>query len=40
MRWNRWYAIRSYLSSTLWTVPLIALVAEHFAIRIVFHLPG
>ena len=25
--WNRWYSIKSYLSSALWTVPLFALVA-------------
>ena len=39
MHWNRWYTIRSYLSSTLWTVPLIALVVENIAIRVVFRFP-
>lgn len=39
MNWNRWYAIRSYLSSALWIVPLIALVIENVVIRllIAFH---
>src|SRR4051812_32280153 len=36
MNWNRWYAIRSYLGSALWTVPLIALMLENIAIRLVF----
>jgi uncharacterized membrane protein len=35
MDWNRWYAARSYLRSTLWLVPLIALVVEQVAIRLV-----
>ncbi|MGF6966460.1 hypothetical protein OKW43_003488 [Paraburkholderia sp. WC7.3g] len=25
MDWNRWYSLRSYLRSSLWTVPLIAI---------------
>ena len=40
MHWNRQYAIRSYLSSALWTVPLIAVVAENVAVRIVFRHPA
>jgi uncharacterized membrane protein len=39
MNWNRWYVTKSYLSSALWTVPLIALVLENIAIRIVFERP-
>lgn len=35
MGWNRWYATRSYLRSTLWLVPLTALVLEQVAIRAV-----
>lgn len=35
LRWNRWYAARSYLRSTLWLMPLIALVLEQVAIRLV-----
>src|SRR5271157_421060 len=35
MDWNRWYAIRSYLRSTLWLVPLAALVLEQIAIHVV-----
>jgi uncharacterized membrane protein len=38
MIWNRWYAARSYLSSALWIVPLVALVLENVAIRLVFAL--
>ena len=38
MSWNRWYATKSYLSSALWTVPLIALVTENAMIRFVFGL--
>lgn len=26
MKWNRWYSLKSYVSSALWIVPLIALV--------------
>ena len=38
MRWNRWYTTKSYLSSALWIVPLIALVLENVIIRLVFWL--
>jgi uncharacterized membrane protein len=33
MGWNRRYAIVSYLCSSLWTVPLFALVVEQIGIR-------
>ena len=33
MGWNRWYAAKSYLRSSLWIVPLVALVIEQLAIR-------
>ena len=33
MGWNRRYAIVSYLRSSLWTVPLFALVAEQIGVR-------
>ncbi len=33
MGWNRRYAIVSYLRSSLWTVPLVALVVEQIGIR-------
>jgi uncharacterized membrane protein len=33
MPWNRWYAIRSYLRSSLWLVPLLALVVEQILLR-------
>src|SRR3954449_13547547 len=36
MNWNQRYAIKSYLSSALWTAPLIAGVLENIAIRVVF----
>jgi uncharacterized membrane protein len=35
MAWNRWYATRSYLRSTLWLVPLTALALEQVTIRLV-----
>jgi len=38
MQWNRWYATKSYLHSSLWVVPLIALVLENVAIRLLFAL--
>ena len=38
MKWNRWYALKSYLSSALWIVPLFALVAENIVIRLVYAL--
>jgi uncharacterized membrane protein len=38
MNWNRWYATKSYFRSALWIVPLIALVLENVAIRLVFGL--
>ena len=33
MGWNRRYAIVSYLRSSLWTVPLFALVVEQIGVR-------
>ena len=38
MSWNRWYATKSYFASSLWVVPLIALILENVAIRLVFGL--
>ena len=38
MTWSRWYATKSYLSSALWIVPLIALVLENVLIRVAFAL--
>ena len=38
MNWNRWYATKSYFNSALWVVPLIALILENVAIRLVFGL--
>lgn len=32
MRWNRWYTAKSYLLSTHWLSPMIALVASLFPI--------
>ena len=31
--WNRWYAFKSYLRSTIWTVPLFAILAEQATFR-------
>jgi uncharacterized membrane protein len=33
MGWNRWYVAKSYLRSSLWIVPLVAVVLEQLAIR-------
>jgi uncharacterized membrane protein len=38
MRWNQWYRLKSYFRSALWIVPLIALLLENVAIRLVFGL--
>jgi len=35
MRWDRWYTIKSYVRSALWTIPLIALVLEQITVRLV-----
>ena len=41
MTWNRWYALKSYLRSTIWTVPLFAILAEQATFRILMALtPG
>jgi len=34
MNWNRRYAIRSYLLSTIWTAPVVALVLEQATFRL------
>jgi uncharacterized membrane protein len=36
MRWNRRYAIKSYLLSTVWTAPVVALVLEQITFRIAY----
>jgi uncharacterized membrane protein len=38
MSWNRWYTTKSYFDSALWVVPLIAVILENVAIRLVFAL--
>jgi uncharacterized membrane protein len=38
MTWNRWYALRSYLKSSLWIVPFFALLLEQVIFRIVYTL--
>ena len=38
MSWNRRYALRSYLQSAIWIVPLIALVLEQISIRLAYAL--
>jgi uncharacterized membrane protein len=38
MAWNRWYTFRSYLKSSLWVVPVIALLLEQVIFRIVYAL--
>jgi uncharacterized membrane protein len=34
MTWNQWYAIRSYIRSSLWIVPFVALLLEQLALHI------
>jgi uncharacterized membrane protein len=34
MTWNRWYAVRSYVRSSLWVVPFIAMLLEQIALRV------
>ncbi|HTY70683.1 MAG TPA: DUF2254 domain-containing protein [Alphaproteobacteria bacterium] len=34
MSWSRWYAIKSYLLSTIWIAPVIALALEQLTFRI------
>jgi uncharacterized membrane protein len=34
MTWNRWYAIRSYIRSSLWVVPFIAVLLEQIALHV------
>jgi uncharacterized membrane protein len=36
MRWNQWYSLRSYVRSSLWIVPFIALLLYLVAIRLVY----
>lgn len=33
MAWNRWYRIRSYIGSSLWVIPFVALVLEQILLR-------
>ncbi len=40
MAWNRWYGIRSYIGSSLWVVPFIALVVEQIVLRGALALSG
>lgn len=34
MTWNRWYTVRSYVRSSLWIVPFLAILLEQIALRI------
>jgi uncharacterized membrane protein len=34
VNWSRWYAIRSYLRSAIWTAPVIALALEQATFRL------
>jgi uncharacterized membrane protein len=36
MHWNQWYSVRSYVRSSLWIVPFLALLLYLVAIRLVF----
>jgi len=32
--WNRWYTVRSYVRSSLWIVPFLAILLEQIALRV------
>lgn len=34
MTWNRWYAVRSYVRSSLWIVPFVAILLEQITLRV------
>ena len=38
MTWNKWYAFRSYVRSSLWIVPFIALLLEQVTFRVIYAL--
>jgi len=40
MHWHRWYRFTSYVRSSLWVVPFIAIVLENIAIRVIERLDG
>jgi uncharacterized membrane protein len=40
MAWNRWYRIRSYIGSSLWVIPFIALILEQVVLRGALALSG
>lgn len=40
MAWNRWYALKSYVGSSLWVIPFIALVFEQIILRGALTLSG
>ncbi len=33
MTWNQWYAVRSYVRSSLWIIPFVALLLEQLTLR-------
>lgn len=33
MTWNQWYALKSYVRSSLWIVPFVALLLEQLLMR-------
>ena len=33
MAWNQWYAVRSYIRSSLWLVPFVALLLEQLTLH-------
>jgi len=35
IQWNRWYSFISYISSSLWLVPFIAILAEQVTVRVI-----
>jgi uncharacterized membrane protein len=36
MRWDRWYRLKSYVTSSLWVVPFVALLLDLVFIRVVY----
>src|SRR5436853_63065 len=35
MTWNRWYVLKSYVRSSLWIVPFVALLLEQIALHVI-----
>ena len=36
MTWNQWYRLKSYVRSALWVVPVVAMLFEQVALRLIY----